>query len=43
MDKFLKRHKSPKLTEEEMDHLSNPVFIKWSRSVVSDSLQPYRL
>ena len=28
MDKFLKRHKLPKLTEEEMDRLSNPVSIK---------------
>lgn len=27
MDEFLKRHKFPKLTEEAMDPLSNPVSI----------------
>ena len=28
MDKFLKRQKLPKLTQEEIDHLSSPVSIK---------------
>lgn len=28
MDKSLKRHKLPKLTEEEIDHLNSPLSIK---------------